>query len=177
MSQQDPRYPIGRYEPKPYSDAQRDEWLADIRFLPNALDHALLNLDEVHYDSPYREGGWTIRQLVHHIADSHMNALIRFKLGYTEAQPPIKPYQQDAWVRTADVELVPVNVSVTLLHALHARWVVFLESFTREDWEKTMFHPEDNQSLTLWFLLGRYAWHSRHHIAHIQAFRDKQGLN
>src|SRR5690349_8961251 len=116
------KYPIGKYVPQPYSETQKAEWLADIQFLPNAVEHAVSNLDETQLNTPYRDGGWTVHQLVHHIADSHMNALIRFKLGYTEENPTIKPYDENAWVQLADVKHLPINISITLLHALHRRW-------------------------------------------------------
>src|SRR6476646_11895747 len=115
----DPRYPIGKYEPQPFSKEQKEKWLADIRFLPEELERSILNLDAAQLDTPYREGGWTVRQLVHHVADSHMNAYIRFKLGLTEENPTIKPYDEKAWALLPDNERVPVNVSLTLLHALH----------------------------------------------------------
>lgn len=169
----DLRYPIGRYEQKPFSNEQKEEWLADIRFLPQAIEHAINNLDEAQLQTPYRDGGWTVHQLVHHIADSHLNAYVRFKLGYTEENPTIKPYEEKAWAETADVKALPVNVSVTLLHALHQRWVVFLESLSEDDFNRTVYHPEHKKEMTLWYLLGMYAWHSRHHTAHITAFRER----
>ncbi len=169
------RYPIGQYEPKPYSAAQREEWIADIRFLPQALEYALQNLDEAQIQTPYREGGWTVHQLVHHVADSHMNAFCRFKLGVTEENPTIKPYDENLWVRTADVEAAPINVSITLLHALHSRWHSLLQSLTEADLNRTVFHPEQKKQMTLWYLLGSYAWHSRHHTAHITALRERKG--
>src|SRR5918994_5098887 len=119
--QQDLRYPIGQYEPQPFSSELKEEWLADIKFLPLAIEHAITNLDEAQLQTPYRDGGWTVHQLVHHVADSHMNAYIRFKLGYTEENVTIKPYDEKLWVNTADVENLPINVSITVLHALHQR--------------------------------------------------------
>lgn len=171
----DPRYPIGPYTPQPYSPGQKEQWLADIRFLPNGLEHAVQNLDEQQLQTPYRDGGWTVHQVVHHVADSHMNAYIRFKLGYTEQNPAIKPYEEKAWATTADVQHLPVNVSITLLYALHQRWYAFLNSFTEQDWQKTVYHPEHKKELTLWYLLGMYAWHGRHHTAHITNLRDSKG--
>lgn len=169
----DLKYPIGLFQPQPYSDAQRDEWLADVRFLPQAIENALLNLDEAQLHTPYRPGGWTVHQVVHHVADSHLNAYCRFKLGFTEDSPSIKPYDEKAWAQTADVEALPVNVSVTLLHALHQRWHRFLQSLTGADLRRTVFHPEQKKELTLWDLLGSYAWHGRHHTAHITALRER----
>lgn len=171
----DPSYPIGKYEPKEKSESQKDEWLADLRFLPKAIEHAISNLDEHQLQTPYREGGWTVHQLVHHVADSHMNAYCRFKLGYTEENATIRPYEEKLWAQTADVEKLPVNVSLTILHALHMRWVSFLESFTDEDWQKTILHPQHGKQFTLWHLLGMYAWHSRHHVAHITTLKEQRG--
>jgi hypothetical protein len=173
--QVDPRYPIGTYTPKEFTEAQKDEWLADIRFLPHALEAAIDNFDEQHFQTPYREGGWTVHQLIHHIADSHINAYCRFKLGYTEQNATIRPYEEKLWATTEDVMTLPVNVSLTLLHALHQRWYTFLASFTEADWQKTIVHPQHGKEFTLWHLLGMYAWHSRHHTAHITALREIKG--
>ena len=175
ISEVDSRYPIGKYEPQEFSERQKQQWLSDIKFLPDAIEQAILNLDEEQLHTPYREGGWTVHQLVHHVADSHMNAYIRFKLGYTEENPSIKPYDQETWAKTSDVRHLPVNVSITLLHSLHKRWYEFLTSFTDSDWQKTVFHPEHKKEMTLWFLLGMYSWHCRHHTAHINNLRERKG--
>jgi hypothetical protein len=171
----DLKYPIGQYEAKAYSEQQRQEWLSDIQFLPNALEAAVSNLDEQQLQTPYREGGWTVHQLVHHVADSHMNAYIRFKLGATEENPTIRPYEEKLWAETADVKNLPVNISITLLYSLHRRWHEFLVSFTEQDFENTVFHPEHKKQFTLWHLLGMYAWHGRHHVAHITSLRERNG--
>ncbi|GAA4754285.1 YfiT family bacillithiol transferase [Flavisolibacter ginsenosidimutans] len=175
--EQDLRYPIGRYEPKPFSQAQKEEWLTDIQFLPQALEHAVSNLDEAQLQTPYREGGWTVHQLVHHVADSHLNAYCRFKLGYTEEKPAIRTYEEKLWAETADVKTLPINVSLTLLHALHKRWYEFLKSFSDNDFARTVYHPEHKKEFTLWHLLGMYAWHGRHHAAHITSLRERKGWN
>jgi hypothetical protein len=169
----DLRYPIGKYEPQPFSNDLKEQRLADIRFLPNAIENAIHNLDEQQLQTPYREGGWTVHQLVHHVADSHINAYIRFKLGYTEDNPTIQPYEEKEWAKTTDVQNLPVNVSITLLYALHQRWHEFLKYFTEKDWERTLFHPEHQKQFTLWHFLGMYAWHGRHHVAHITALRER----
>ena len=170
----DPRYPIGLYEAKPFSIPQKVEWLADIKFLPIQLETAVLNLDEQQLLTPYREGGWTIHQLVHHVADSHINAFCRFKLALTEENPTIKPYDQDLWVQMADVSKLPVNVSLTLLHALHLRWHEMLKYVSDDEWNnKTVFHPEHKRTMRLWYLLGNYAWHGKHHVAHINSLRER----
>ena len=173
--QPDHRYPIGKYVPRPFSEEQKQEWLADIKFLPNLLEASLNNLDQHQLQTPYREGGWTVHQLVHHVADSHMNAYIRFKLGYTEEAPAIKPYEEALWAKTTDVENLPVNISITLLFALHQRWFEFLRHFTDGAWERTVYHPEHKSEMSLWYLLGMYAWHSRHHVAHITKLREREG--
>ncbi len=176
MAAADPRYPIGTYEPQPFSIETKVEWLADIKFLPQALEYAILNLDEEQLQMPYREGGWSIHQLVHHIADSHINAYCRFKLALTEDNPVIKPYEEKAWAELSDVKKLPVNISITLLHALHSRWHETLKYVTDDEWNnRTVFHPEQKKTLRLWFLLGMYAWHCRHHIAHINALRASKG--
>lgn len=170
----DPRYPLGEYEPKPFSIEQKVEWLTEIKFLPLQLENAILNLDEEQLKTPYREGGWTVHQLVHHIADSHINAYCRFKLALTEDNPTIKTYEEKLWAQMHDVEKLPVNISLTLLFALHARWYEALKYVTDDEWNnRTVFHPEHKKTLRLWYLLGLYAWHCRHHVAHITSLRKK----
>ena len=169
----DYRYPIGTYEPQPFSESLKQQWIADIRFLPNNIENAVLNLDANQLETPYRENGWTVLQVVHHVADSHINAYCRFKLALTEGNATIKPYDQDKWSELHDVKTVPVNISVTLLFSLHARWVELLNHFEQSDWDKTVFHPEHKKTITLWDLLGSYAWHSRHHVAQIVSLRER----
>jgi uncharacterized damage-inducible protein DinB len=173
--QTDLSYPIGKYEPKPFSEELKQEWLADIKFLPRILENALLNLNEEQMQTPYRPGGWTVHQVVHHVADSHMNAYIRFKLGMTEDNPTIKPYEEKDWANLSDVQQLPVNISITLLHALHERWHVFLLSLSGSDWNRTVEHPEYKIQMSLWYLLGMYSWHCRHHTAHVTALRERMG--
>jgi hypothetical protein len=167
------KYPIGKYIEQPFSEALLKEWLLDIEVLPKALEYAIINLDAAQLEEPYRPGGWNSRQVVHHVADSHMNAYIRFKLGYTENNPDIKPYEEGEWAVLSDVKEIPINVSITLLYALHARWHNFLKSLQREDWDRTVFHPEHKKTMTLWYLLGNYAWHGKHHTAHINKLRER----
>ncbi len=170
---EDLSYPIGRYVPQPYSDDQLKERLMSIMFLPKELENAIQNLDEYQIETPYRPDGWTVKQLINHIADSHMNAFIRFKLGLTEDNPTIKPYNQDAWVNLNDTKIVPINVSITLVHALHARWAALLNGISSADLERTVFHPEQKKEITLWHMLGLYAWHGKHHVKHITALRER----
>lgn len=171
----DPRYPIGRYEPQPFSNEQKEKWLLDIKLLPEELERSVLNLDAIQLHSPYREGGWTLQQVIHHVADSHMNAYIRFKLGLTEDSPMIKPYEEKKWAQLPDVEVVPVNVSLTLLHALHQRWYQTIKDIADADWNRTVIHPGHGKEMSLWFLLGMYAWHGKHHTTHITSFRKTKG--
>ena len=172
----DPRYPIGKYEPQSFSTEQKRKWLQDIQFLPALLEAAIENLDEHQLNQPYREGGWTIKQLVHHVADSHMNAYVRFKLALTEDKPTIKPYDEKRWAELDDVNRVPVNISITLLYTLHSRWHAALLLLEDEKWEKcAVIHPQHGREMSLWFLLGMYAWHGKHHVAHISALKDKMG--
>ena len=172
---EDLRYPIGKYQPELFSAKQLQEWLIDIKFLPQHLENAVLNLDEQQLNTPYRSEGWTVRQVVHHVADSHMNAYIRFKLGLTEDNPTIKPYNEEAWAKMKDTALIPINVSLTLLHALHTRWMEVLNDIKEEEWNRTVVHPEHGRQMTLWYLLGMYAWHGRHHTAHVTSFRERMG--
>jgi|SRR5579871_3023265 len=171
----DPRYPIGKYEPQPFSEKQKEDWLNAIKFLPLMLENAILNLDEAQLQTPYRDGGWTVKQLVHHIADSHINAYTRFKLGLTENNPTIRPYEEKLWAELDDVKHLPINISLTLLHALHIRWYEAIKNLSDEQWSRTVVHPEHNKTFTLWHFLGMYAWHGKHHVAHITTLREKNG--
>lgn len=169
----DPRYPIGKYTPQPYTEELKNKWLLDIHFLPEELERAVINLDEAQLHTPYRAGGWTVHEVVHHLADSHMNAYCRFKLGLTENKPVIKPYLENEWTNLNDVKTLPINISLTLLHALHQRWYVCIKDLMEQEWMREVYHPERAISISLWSLLGMYAWHGKHHVAHITALREK----
>ncbi len=175
------RYPIGQVDDQSYgsvdsySEKVKESLVRDVKFLPALMEHAVENLDAEQLHTPYRPEGWTIHQVVHHVADSHMNAYIRIKLGLTEINPVIKPYDEAAWAVLSDTKNLPVNVSLTLLHALHSRWVAILENITEEQWENTVFHPGQLRTLSLWQLLKSYAWHGRHHVAHITSLRERKG--
>ncbi|SRR5260221_7554681 len=171
----DLRYPIGKVEAHPFSDKQKKQYLLDVQHCPGLLEHAVSNLDEHQLNTPYRDGGWTSKQVIHHVADSHMNAYIRFKLGLTEDNPVIKTYDETAWAEMVDTKNLPINISLTLLHALHLRWVEIMKNMNGADWEKTVFHPERKRNLSLWYLLGIYAWHGKHHTAHITNLRERMG--
>ena len=172
----DPRYPIGRYEPQAYSEALKLKWLNNIRQLPAELEYAIQNLDAFHLNSPYREGGWTIQQLVHHVADSHMNAYIRFKLALTEDNLTVKSYEEKLWAELADVRELPVNISITLLHSLHTRLFAAIKDLSHEQWNRLLHYPGKPAPVSIWFLLGMYSWHGKHHTAHILAYREANNL-
>lgn len=167
-------YPVGRYEaPEKYLPQLQHEWITAIDALPKWLDHCIENLDAAQLDTPYRPGGWSIHQVIHHLADSHINAYIRLKLALTEDSPVIKPYDEKLWAELPDVEIVPVNVSITLLHALHLRWVQCLRNMEAVDWERTYFHPEYERYVPLWEMTDLYAWHGRHHTEQIRSLRQR----
>ncbi len=166
------QYPIGQYEPQPYNEQIKRKWLQDIQFLPSAIEMAIENMDAAQLEVPYRPNGWCSKQVVHHVADSHMHAYIRCKLAYTEDNPTIKTYQEQLWATTKDVTDVPINMSITLLYALHTRWHHFLLHLTPNDWAKTIVHPAHNKTMSLWYLLGLYAWHGKHHVAHIELVKQ-----
>lgn len=170
----DLRYPIGRAERRPaLTTAERRAAIDALAAAPEALRTAVRGLSDEQLDTPYRPGGWTVRQLVHHVADSHLNAYTRFKLGLTETDPTIKPYDQDAWVALADSKL-PVAVSLDLLDAVHVRLVALLRATPDDAFSRTIQHPE-NGPMTLDQMLGVYSWHGRHHTAHITSLRERTG--
>lgn len=172
---EDLQYPIGKYQPMPFSEKQLQDWIIDLQYLPQHVENAVVNLDAYQLETAYRQGGWTVQQLVHHIADSHMNAYIRFKLALTENNPTIKPYDEAAWANLKDTEEIPINISLTLLHALHIRWCAVIRAIKPEEWNRTVFHPATNKEMTIWHLLGMYAWHGRHHTAHITGLNERMG--
>jgi hypothetical protein len=172
----DPRYPIGKYEQHPYSESQKLKRLNNIRQLPTELEYAIQDLDAVHLQSPYREGGWTIQQLVHHVADSHINAYVRFKLALTEDNVAVKSYEEQLWADLTDVQAVPVNISITLLHALHTRMYAAIKDLSHEQWNRTLHYPGKPAPVTIWFLLGLYSWHGKHHTAHILSYREAHNI-
>lgn len=181
-TQESLQYPIGREEDQEhftteYSGALKSLLMLDIRMLPAWLEAGIQNLDAYQLETPYRPDGWTVNQLIHHVADSHMNAYTRFKCGLTEENPTIKTYNQDAWAALPDSQLVPMNLSLTLLHVLHNRWYVLMQNCTKEQWERTVYHPEKKKEISLWELLKTYAWHSRHHAAHITSLRERNHWN
>lgn len=173
----DMRYPIGKFTFEgEVSQAQRASWIRDIEELPAKLREAVQGLSEDQLDLPYRDGGWTIRQVVHHVADSHMNSYIRFKLALTEENPAIKPYYEDRWANLQDSLTGDIEPSLSLLEALHKRWVIVLNSMSESDYERTFYHPESKKTSRLDYTLGIYAWHGKHHTAHITSLRGRLNI-
>jgi uncharacterized damage-inducible protein DinB len=169
----DPRFPIGKFHYEgQVSEEQKQAYLDDIAQTPSNLRAAVKGLSASQFDTPYRPGGWTIRQVVHHVPDSHMNSYVRFKLALTEDEPTIKPYAEDRWAELADNKSTPVEVSLIMLDSLHDRWVRLLRSLTPEDWKRTFRHP-DLGPMTLEKTLALYAWHGKHHVAHITELRKR----
>jgi uncharacterized damage-inducible protein DinB len=171
----DRRYPIGKFEFIGSTDeTQRAQRITDIEKTPARLRAAINGLTPQQLETPYRDGGWTVRQVVHHVPESHMNAYIRFKLALTEEEPTIKPYMEDLWARTADVQTTPLETSLALLDSLHERWVRLLRGLKPEQWKRTFRHPEMG-TVSLEKNLALYAWHGRHHTAHITELRKRMG--
>lgn len=171
----DPRFPTGTFHFNPaVTPEMRRHAIAAIREAPSALRAAVRGLSATQLDTPYREGGWTVRQVVHHLPESHMNAYIRFKLALTEDRPTIKAYNEDAWSRLGDVPRASIETSLVLLDALHERWVTLLELLTAEDFGRQLVHP-DMGPIPLDRLLQMYAWHGRHHAAHVTTLRAREG--
>jgi hypothetical protein len=161
------KYPIGKFAaPASYTQQQMQQWIEEIKGLPGQLRLAVISLNEKQLDTPYRPGGWTIRQTVHHLADSHANAIIRFKLALTEDKPTIKPYEEADWAMLPDSRL-PLEPSLRMIEGIHARWVALMESMSEEQWDRAFIHPEMGATVPLRRNLGLYAWHGNHHLAHI----------
>jgi hypothetical protein len=168
-----PQYPIGKFTyDAPPSESQRQKFIEDIEHASAALQAAVRGLSAQQMETPYRDGGWTVRQVVHHVPESHMNAYIRFKLALTEDEPTIKPYREDEWAKLADVQSTAPEVSLALLDSLHQRWVQLLRTMKPDDWKRTFNHPERGV-VSLENNLAMYAWHGRHHVAHITELRKR----
>jgi uncharacterized damage-inducible protein DinB len=171
----DLRYPIGRAEmERDLTPERRQELIAWIETTPDRLREAVAGLNAEQLDTPYRPGGWTVRQVVHHVPDSHLNAYIRCKWALTEDEPTIKTYDEGRWAELPDSRTVPVEVSLALLQNLHHRWVALLRALPAADFQKTLKHP-DHGVLTLDQILGLYAWHGQHHVAHVTSLRERMG--
>jgi uncharacterized damage-inducible protein DinB len=172
----DPRYPIGKFERRDtLTPDERRQCIDTIAAVPQKMREAIRGLDDRKLDTPYRDGGWTVRQVVHHVPDSHMNAFIRLKLALTEDSPTIKPYEESQWAKLADATETPIETSLTLLETLHKRWDIVLRSLHDGDFRRTFRHPDHQGTLTLDWLLAMYSWHGRHHVAHVTSLRERMG--
>mgnify|MGYP001610580228 FL=1 len=173
--QKDPRYPIGKFDKNiTVTKEMRNDFIKTIETLPSQLRKEVENLSQQQLDTPYRDGGWTIRQVVHHLPDSHINSYVRFKLALTEDNPKIKTYEEHLWAELPDTFKTPIEVSLNLLESLHKRWAILLRSLTDEQFEKTFQHPEWG-NISVSKTLALYAWHSKHHLAHITELKKKMG--
>jgi hypothetical protein len=170
------RYPVGKFDfDAPVNEADYPKLIAVVAETPVALRSAVAGLTRDQLETRYRPGGWTVKQVVHHVPDSHLNAYTRFKLALTEDEPTIKPYDEAAWAELADSRQVPIEVSLDLLDALHVRWVALMRSMDIDDFNRGLRHPEQGRVLALKQMLGLYAWHGRHHVAHITSLRKREG--
>lgn len=167
------RYPIGKFTPQPgYTDGEKKALIASIADLPAQLAEAVKHFSKEQFATPYREGGWTVQQLIHHIADSHMHAYIRFKWTLTEEKPLIKAYEEKDWAETIDNQLDP-SLSISFLNAFHAKWSAMLGLLKDEAWQRSYMHPQTQKEITLERMLGLYAWHGKHHLMHITALKER----
>ncbi len=170
------RYPIGEFSPQNFYQAEDIELnITIIGAFPSKLKNAVAGLTDVQLDTPYREGGWTLRQVVHHVTDSHINGYCRFKLALTEDVPAVKTYYEARWAELPEAKSAPVGLSLPLLESLHERWVVMLNNLTPELLERKVYHPEVKREMTLYELLHLYGWHSEHHLAHITGLKKRMG--
>lgn len=174
MSDAELRYPVGKYQPvQALSEQDRQKLLAQIEEAPRKLRAAVAGLSREQLNTPYRDGGWTVQQVVHHLADSHMNSYVRFKLALTEDEPTIKPYNETRWAELSDSKTTPVETSLGLMDGLHERWMNLLRGMKADDFARKMKHPERG-TVSLDDTLGLYAWHGRHHVAHITNLRQRK---
>lgn len=169
----DLQYPIGLFEWRgPNSDVDRQRYLDEIEQAPALMRAAVARLSDAQLDTPYRPGGWTVRQVVHHVPDSHLNSYVRFRLALTEEKPTIKPYDESRWAELADARTAPIEISLAFLESLHARWILLLRSLKPEDFAREFQHPELGV-VSLDKNVALYAWHGRHHVAHIMSLRER----
>jgi len=166
------RFPIGKYsKPNVISKETLEDWIIDLEQFPDNLSNAVRNLSSEQLNTPYRPGGWTVSQVVHHCADSHLNSFIRFKLALTEDKPTIKPYYEDRWADLPDARDFPIESSLKIIEGVHQRWTHLIKNLSEEDLKKVFIHPEHNKEFTLIETIGLYAWHSNHHLAHITSLK------
>ena len=170
------RFPIGRFEaPEQYTPARLQQYIKEIAALPEQIRQAVSGMTDPQLDTPYRPDGWTSRQVVHHLADSHINSYVRFKLGLTEDHPTIRPYHEALWAALPDGKHAPVGLSLAILEAIHQRWVLVLQHISPEQLTRTLHHPEYNTTWSLQQAMAIYAWHGKHHLAHITTLKQAKG--
>ena len=170
------RYSIGEFTPPDQvSEDERKQYVVEIAQLPQEIRQAVDTLSDEQLNTPYRDGGWTVRQVVHHLPDSHMNAYTRFRFALTEDNPTIRPYAEDRWAELSDARQARLEPSLQLLEALHQRWVMLLQSLTDKDFGRTYVHPQQNQTVRLDTALANYTWHGKHHLAHIIRLKERKG--
>lgn len=173
---EDLRYPIGKFTaPTAWNAVDAARWRDELAALPMRLRVAIERLDDEQLETPYRDGGWTVRQTVHHVADSHLNMYCRFRLALTEETPAIKPYLEARWAELADARTAPVAPSLAILDGMHARLVALIDAMAPAEWLRGYLHPEHGRTVALWQTAALYAWHGRHHVAHITALRARRG--
>ncbi len=173
---EDLKYPIGKFEiPENITAADIQRWISDISALPIKLRQEVVKLSKEQLDTPYRPEGWTLKQLIHHIADSHMNAFLRFKWALTEEEPTIKAYDEKRFADLYDSYLAPVEISLDFISALHGKWVILLENMSNADFERSFVHPVSGYRYSLKESLANYSWHGRHHLAHLQNLLKSKG--
>jgi len=172
----DVRYPIGKFiKPESFNAEQLQSWIQDIRSLPKQLREVTSGLNEEQLNTPYREGGWTVAQVVHHLADANMNAFIRIKLILTEDLPTIKPFEENDWAETTEARDYPIEASLKLLEGLQERWAALLESLIEQDFHRELYHPAMRTKMNLYTCVAMYAWHGKHHVGHIKQLREQRG--
>ncbi len=168
------KYPIGKFKcPEIITPNHVDYWISEIEELPVKILYQVSKFSELQLETSYREGGWTARQVVHHIADSHQNSYIRFKWALTEDKPVVKTYYEDRWADLFDTKIAPIHLSLNYIKALHAKWVYLLKGLSMDDLEKVFIHPDDNKVITLKENIGIYSWHGNHHLAHLKIIANK----
>lgn len=169
------RYPIGRFQvPEKYTAKEIKQWIKTIEVFPQQLENLVEDFDDQQLDTPYRPEGWTVRQLIHHMADSHLNAYIRFKWTLTEDKPTIKAYHEDRWAELEDAMDADIEMSLNLIESLHRRWAYMLKTLTSDQLKRTFVHPVTQKELSLGQLISMYAWHSKHHLAHITSLAKRE---
>jgi hypothetical protein len=170
------KYPIGHFQmPEQITENTYRQWIDDIETFPAKLRATVEGMSDEQLNTPYRPGGWTVKQVVHHVVDSHMNSYVRFKWTLTEDKPMIKAYWEDRWAKLIDYDETPVSVSLDLLKFLHIRWMILIKSLTEAELAQSLIHPEYQKEINLLEMVGTYAWHSNHHLAHIQRLVMRMG--